>query len=328
MSAQAALAAIRPTKRELVYDLVRAVGLNVDDWSNYKKGKTAPAANPRYCYEWSFTQDDQYVVLNLWHASFMPHGDVLACDLNMRQYQMEIERVRHEPWRDNKPKAVWATRATKMDAAIQLAVRKKLPIRVIVCEGTMRDFAAGDEKASKVKNRTLDPEAWQVESYDPETGATRLVRGSRNAAANSSTENSDLPLVATAETESAGLEPPDVESEIYVDQFSDELDGPGRLPDRTLVQTTVLSRDRGVRMQALRRAKGHCQLCGAPGFKTAAGQTYLETHHVQPLSEGGVDEIWNVVALCATDHRRAHFSAERDAVRLKLLALLKPVAEF
>lgn len=151
MSAQAALAAIRPTGRELVYDLVRAVGLNVDDWSNYKKGKTAPAANPRYCYEWSFTQDDQYVVLNLWHASFMAHGEALVCDLNMCQYALEIARARNEPWRDNKPQAVWATRATKMDLAIQLAVRKKLPIRVIVCEGTMRDFAAGDEKSSKFK---------------------------------------------------------------------------------------------------------------------------------------------------------------------------------
>jgi len=173
----------------------------------------------------------------------------------------------------------------------------------------------------------LDPEAWQVESYDPVTGATRLVRGSRNAAAKSMTEDSDPLLVAIAKPEPTGPEPAAVEPEIYVDQFSDELDCLGRLPDRTSVRSTVLSRDRGVRMQALRRAKGHCQLCGVPGFKTSAGQIYLETHHVKPLSEGGVDEIWNVVALCATDHRRAHFSDERDAMRLKLLALLKRATE-
>ncbi len=55
-----------------------------------------------------------------------------------------------------------------------------------------------------------------------------------------------------------------------------------------------------------------------------SGSLYLETHHVIPLGEGGPDDDANVVALCANDHRRAHFSEERAAIRKKLLAGVPP----
>jgi hypothetical protein len=80
----------------------------------------------------------------------------------------------------------------------------------------------------------------------------------------------------------------------------------------------------------LQRADGVCELCGTPGFKTAGGAIYLETHHVVALSDGGPDEHWNVVALCANDHRRAHFSHGREAIQEALigkLAALHPAAQ-
>lgn len=176
MEQSTSLASLKPTARELVYDLLQQVGMDVSDWSNYKKGATAPAANPRYCYEWSFRDDQKQVVLNLWHASFKQGDQGIYCDLNMRAFAHEVVRAKDEPWRAKRPSPVWETRALNMDAAIQVAFRKKLPVRVIVCEGEMRDLAAGDEQASSVKLRALDPTEWFVQNYDWTTGQTHLVR--------------------------------------------------------------------------------------------------------------------------------------------------------
>lgn len=200
MAPEHALKALMPIRRERVYDLVREVGMDVSDWSNYKKGDRAPAANSRYCYEWCFTEGEQHVVLNLWYASLVAQNDRLVCELNMRAYANEIARAKDEPWRDKKPKPVWERRAQKMDSAIQLANRKKLPIRVIVCEGTMRDAAAGDEKASNVKKRMLDPSPWFVDSYDIDTGQTSLMRGDAPQATiasviDTSVEGDDEPVI-------------------------------------------------------------------------------------------------------------------------------------
>lgn len=176
MEAGNSLASLKPSKRELVYDLLQQVGMDVSDWSNYAKGETAPAANPRYCYEWSFRDDQKYVVLNLWHANFKQNDQGIYCDLNMRAFAHEVARAKDEPWREKRPNPVWEKRGLNMDAAIQAAFRKRLPVRVIVCEGEMRDLAAGDERASSVKLRSLDQTPWVVQDYDWNTGQTRLVR--------------------------------------------------------------------------------------------------------------------------------------------------------
>lgn len=66
-------------------------------------------------------------------------------------------------------------------------------------------------------------------------------------------------------------------------------------------------RDDKVRKKVLRRAKGRCEYCGQFGFLKRDGTSYLETHHVISLSEQGQDKPHNVIALCANDHRQAHF---------------------
>lgn len=170
------LASLRPSRRELVYDLLQQVGMDVSDWSTYAKGATAPAANPRYCYEWSFRDDQKHIVLNLWHASFKQNNQGVYCDLNMRAFAHEVVRAKDEAWREKKPNPVWEKRALNMDATIQYAFRNKLPVRVIVCEGEMRDLSVGDERASSVKLRALDPMPWVVQDYDWNTGQTHLVR--------------------------------------------------------------------------------------------------------------------------------------------------------
>lgn len=68
---------------------------------------------------------------------------------------------------------------------------------------------------------------------------------------------------------------------------------------------------------AKRRAKGHCQLCGSPApFNNADGEPYLESHHIEWLSQGGADTIYNTVALCPNCHRKMHIVQAPEDVKL------------
>ena len=81
-------------------------------------------------------------------------------------------------------------------------------------------------------------------------------------------------------------------------------------------------RDAKVREQVLTRANGVCEECNAPGFLKKDGKPYLETHHVISLSEQGPDKPHNVIALCANDHRRAHFGQDWKEMQDRFLEKL------
>ena len=81
-------------------------------------------------------------------------------------------------------------------------------------------------------------------------------------------------------------------------------------------------RDAKVRKLVLKRAKGVCEECGQAGFPKVGGEPYLETHHVINLSEQGADKPHNVIALCATDHRRAHYANDWAELQDRFLAKL------
>jgi 5-methylcytosine-specific restriction protein A len=51
---------LRPTKKSLVMDLLKEAGCDVRAWADYGG---PPAANPKYCYNWSFEQPGEFVVL-------------------------------------------------------------------------------------------------------------------------------------------------------------------------------------------------------------------------------------------------------------------------
>lgn len=73
----------------------------------------------------------------------------------------------------------------------------------------------------------------------------------------------------------------------------------------------VYLRDPKIRKRVLEIANGYCECCGVEGFLTESGHHYLETHHVVGVSERGPDSVSNVVAVCPTCHRKAHFAADR-----------------
>ncbi|WP_230669148.1 HNH endonuclease [Methanosarcina barkeri] len=86
---------------------------------------------------------------------------------------------------------------------------------------------------------------------------------------------------------------------------------------QTLKTTSAASvrydRDPDVSALALKKANGYCQLCGnlAP-FLKKDGTPFLEVHHIRWLSEGGVDDKTNTVALCPNCHRKMHILDLQD----------------
>lgn len=182
---------------------------------------------------------------------------------------------------------VWARRARKLDLALQDAIRLKLPVRVIVNEGRQEDIERDPDKASSVKSRMLDEQPWAITEYDWNTGECLLVRGSTGSR--------------------------------YVDQFS--LPPEDVVAEKVSRSGEVFVRKSDVRQAVLTRAAGRCEYCGEPGFATAAGGIYLETHHVIPLSDDGPDSENNVVALCPGHHRQAHYGVKREVMRSELLSL-------
>lgn len=273
---------LRPRERPRVIDLVRAAGVDVSDWSNFKGGAARAALNPKYCYEWSFLQPGKLAVLSLWHASMRNANGAITQDLNFRE---SADRYRRLPNR-----AVWEKRAQNMDHTIQTAYKQNLPVRVIVCDGLMRNRNDPTATASRVDRRGLDPVPWAVTAYDDNSGACTVTRG------------------ATPER--------------LVDQFSLPQDT-AVAPEQRIVATQVFLRDASVRRRVLIRAGGKCEWCSAPGFAMADGSVFLETHHVVPLAEGGHDTERNVVALCPNHHREAHHGARSHQMRYKLLELLR-----
>jgi hypothetical protein len=189
----------------------------------------------------------------------------------------------------NAGKPIWARRATKLDESLQQALRDNLPVRVIVNDGARRRQRDPDAHASRVTARELDSELWTITQYDWATGTHAITRG--------------------------------VLAQPFIDQFDMNQADKG-WPERRTGSVSSFVRDPEVRRKVLRRASGRCEHCGALGFRMSSGSIYLETHHVVPLCEGGADNVRNVAALCPNDHRKAHFSNDRDTMRASLLAKL------
>ena len=74
---------------------------------------------------------------------------------------------------------------------------------------------------------------------------------------------------------------------------------------------TIYYRSKKVRDYVLSRAAGKCESCHKPApFISKSGIPYLEPHHIDRLSDGGVDHPQYVGAVCPDCHREIHFGAD------------------
>jgi hypothetical protein len=86
--------------------------------------------------------------------------------------------------------------------------------------------------------------------------------------------------------------------------------------------TRSIPQNRKAHIDAMRRAKGRCELCGqdAP-FDLPDGTPYLELHHIVSLATGGKDTLSNLAVLCPNCHRKMHLQpSDKDIAVLSTVA--------
>jgi 5-methylcytosine-specific restriction protein A len=77
---------------------------------------------------------------------------------------------------------------------------------------------------------------------------------------------------------------------------------------------TIYYRSQKVKAYVLSRAKGKCESCEKPApFTTRSGLPYLEPHHINRLSDGGLDHPKFMAAICPDCHREIHFGSNGEA---------------
>ena len=82
-------------------------------------------------------------------------------------------------------------------------------------------------------------------------------------------------------------------------------------------------RDAAVRAAVMVRAAGKCEFCKEPGFKRLDGGRYLECHHIIALSDNGEDRMTNVIALCPSHHREAHFGESSAEMEKEMVVIVR-----
>ena len=88
-------------------------------------------------------------------------------------------------------------------------------------------------------------------------------------------------------------------------------------------KVNVYNRSNSVRVYVLRRANGICEGCSLPApFVNKQGYPFLETHHIQRLTDGGPDHPRFVAALCPNCHRRAHYARDRATFNRQLARIV------
>lgn len=121
-----------------------------------------------------------------------------------------------------------------------------------------------------------------------------------------------------------------IETELDADEVSDlsieELferakeSGTGETTATSSSSGETYTRSDIVRDFALRTAEGICQGCEEEGpFVDTNGERFLEVHHLYRVSDGGVDEPENVIALCPNCHREVHYGRNGDELNDNLI---------
>jgi hypothetical protein len=95
------------------------------------------------------------------------------------------------------------------------------------------------------------------------------------------------------------------------------------VPIRTPTTGSRYQRDDKVRQFIIEQAKGVCEYCGKLDFLLLDGNHYLEAHHIIALAKQGPDTVDNVIALCPSDHREAHYGARAGKLEAEMIEIIK-----
>lgn len=300
----------------MIIDCVHDAGIDVQAWSFRRKDGhpvALPQSNGGYCYEWSFRSENLGILLLcVWFEELgVDDQGRIIFSANLNAYaDMLTRQLEKDPKNRNRNiKDPRISRAQYFNSTVQLARMNATPVRVVIVSGPVRESDDIDSGNDRAIGRYLDEAFWEVESFDDGTGAFVLVRG----------HNHQQTVVGSTSIVGNVAEAGDVDDDgkMIVDQFQAET-----RPATYTYKGVQRYRDPKVRAVVLARSKGLCELTMAPGFQTANGGIYLETHHIVPLCEGGPDVVENVIALSADAHRKAHHGIDRDEVRQRCLDIV------
>jgi 5-methylcytosine-specific restriction protein A len=107
-----------------------------------------------------------------------------------------------------------------------------------------------------------------------------------------------------------------------IDDIPSPLIG-SKVPGKTESSGWRYQRDDKVRQFVIEQAKGTCEYCGELGFLLPDDSRYLEAHHIIALAKQGPDTVENVIALCPSDHREAHYGKKKIAMENEMIAIIK-----
>lgn len=272
---------LKPIQKLRVMDLLHDAGIDVSRWGDNFRGNV-PAANPKYCYNWSFEQPGELVALCLWHNSL----EVVSGNVVFRREPKAYATMA------NVPGAVqWNARDAQFAQGLETAYRQQLPIRVIVVDGKRRGATDPNPKASQVETRLLDPTSWAVTQFDEATGRCVLVRGILP----------ELPISASPDAELSWFEGRQRVSFI-LHRHREEKARRSKIAD------------------AKARNKGQliCEVQGC-GFDFASqygalGEGYAQVHHLVPLNKSAMSgretKLSDLAIVCANCHVMIHKGGE------------------
>lgn len=95
------------------------------------------------------------------------------------------------------------------------------------------------------------------------------------------------------------------------------------LPNRKEKVVNSFERSAIVRAICIKRAEGRCEYCNGTSFLKSNRNQYFEVHHLQCLSENGLDHPDNCIALCANCHREVHYGANAVKISKEMKAKVK-----
>ncbi|MCB4766573.1 MAG: HNH endonuclease [Sulfurovum sp.] len=114
-------------------------------------------------------------------------------------------------------------------------------------------------------------------------------------------------------------------SQIDIDTLGNRARNINPRPQQVQQIISTYPRNNILKNYVKRRANYACEMpnCNYQGFLKENGESYIEVHHVIPLSEGGEDSINNTIALCPNCHRALHYANNRQQLREMLLNYLR-----
>lgn len=151
----------KPTDKRRIIDCVADTGIDVSPWHQTEGD---PSTNPKFCYEWTYSDPKRFIfVFNVWAEEIEEVDGVTRTCKNSRKTAEAVTPAQSKRYH----------RARRSDRNLELAYSLDAAVRMIVIDG--------DRNADKqrVHLRDLDPVAWFVQSYDPMTGSGVVVRGPR-----------------------------------------------------------------------------------------------------------------------------------------------------